>query len=811
VFLLAALFPVLSPTPAHALAWAHAFRLTIDHTKIDSTLTNFPVMVQLDGTSGIGNVDATAIFDNLTSDANRKKIAVTLADMTTECKVEIASWNTTAEKARLWVKVPSVSNTVDTVLYLYYDSTQPDNTTNVGDTNSAPAEAVWDANYIAVYHLEESGNGTAGEYKDATANHHHAQGGDGNAINTPTKAAWGQYFDPVGGAANKKWITIPDADAFSITTTNDFTVSAWFESDDIDNPTTPGTYWQPFGKGGAGTFEWMFVFYPDTITVPAEMGRNQWISFYVNDPSGGLGAGDLSTGAYSAGQWQRIVGTAQATDATHGIEYVYRDDMVHTGWDPDTWQEYGITYANGTEPVRIGMEHYTGWSGAHYGDIAEVRFSNTTRSSAWESASFHSEGDALITYLAGVGPPAPTNVAATDGTSTANVTVTWTKSAMATNYRVYRDGADVSGLLGDVATYTDTTAAAPTVTPGASAATDGTNADNITLTISGQAANNGTTHTYKVRAANSDGYSGDSATNTGYRGVGSLTYQWWRSAADSAADYSSMAGATTATYVDTTAPAATLAGGTGAASDGTHTSNVNLSVTGTTASGAGRYYLCQLSATGAVSQITTADRGYRAVTGITYQWFATSTDANTGYAIIGGATTATWAYDAAPDPTITAGATVASDNLSTTYVTLTLSGSAAVPGAGRYFLCQSSAGGSSANSTFDRGYVGVGTLTVQWQRSAADSDAAYSNIAGGITNPYNDSGAPADGSGRYYKATLTATGAAGATTAVNRGNRLVAVTVPPTGNTMGDVVGWAMVLAAIAGIFTGAKNAPRYN
>ncbi len=180
-------------------------------------------------------------------------------------------------------------------------------------------------------------------------------------------------------------------------------------------------------------------------------------------------------------------------------------------------------------------------------------------------------------------PAAPTNVAATDGSETSKVVVTWTKSTGATGYRVYRDGGDVSGLLGDVATYDDTGAGAGIITPGTAAASDGSEIAHVVLSLSGESVANGTTHTYKVVAVNATGNSADSSTNTGYRGVGAITYQWQRSAADSDADYSNIGGATTDPYNDTGAPS----------------------------NGDGRFFKCVLSATGASNQTSTADRGYR--------------------------------------------------------------------------------------------------------------------------------------------------------------------------------------------------------
>lgn len=66
------------------------------------------------------------------SDANRKKIAVTKSDGTTQCYVEIEKWDHASKQAWLWVKVPSIRISVDTDLYLYYDKDHADNTDYVG-------------------------------------------------------------------------------------------------------------------------------------------------------------------------------------------------------------------------------------------------------------------------------------------------------------------------------------------------------------------------------------------------------------------------------------------------------------------------------------------------------------------------------------------------------------------------------------------------------------------------------------------------------------------------------------------------------
>ena len=146
------------------------------------------------------------------------------------------------------------------------------------------------------------------------------------------------------------------------------------------------------------------------------------------------------------------------------------------------------------------------------------------------------------------------------------------------------------GAAGDVATFDDTGAAAPTITAGSAVAGDGASTAQVDLSLSGASANNGTTYTYVV-ASNTAGNSVDSATNTGYRGVGALTYQWQKSVADSDASYSNIGGATASTYADTGAPAPTVTAGTASATDGSATDKVTLSISGASANaGAGRYY-----------------------------------------------------------------------------------------------------------------------------------------------------------------------------------------------------------------------------
>jgi len=277
-----------------------------------------------------------------------------------------------------------------------------------------------------------------------------------------------------------------------------------------------------------------------------------------------------------------------------------------------------------------------------------------------------------------VSPDPPIGFLATDNL-TDKVTCTWTKSTGATKYQVYRDGAPIGGELGDVDTFDDFTAGASTITPGNAVASDGTSIAHIALSIVGESANDGTTYSYKVRAGNVDGWSGDSNIDDGKRIPGVLTYQWQRSAGDSDAGYDNIAGAANATYEDDVAPAGTVTPGVAIASDGAPTAYVTLSVVGEHGNdGAGRYYQCVLSATDATGQTSASNRGYRGTGAITYQWQRSADDSDVDYSTLIGATT-----DPYNDTT-----TIPEDE-------------------GRWYYCEISATGAVTQDTnHDRGYLG---------------------------------------------------------------------------------------------------------
>lgn len=164
--------------------WERRVKFSVDSGDIDSALVLFPVTLNLGTSVGINSEDISFIFDELGSDANRFKIAVTLADGETQIYADIEYWDDASETAVLHVgPVPDVSSSVDTVLYLYFDSSQSDNTSYIGDSGSVVAQNVWDPYFKLVCHMADA---TTSTVLDSTS---YDNDGTKGAVNEPLEVA----------------------------------------------------------------------------------------------------------------------------------------------------------------------------------------------------------------------------------------------------------------------------------------------------------------------------------------------------------------------------------------------------------------------------------------------------------------------------------------------------------------------------------------------------------------------------------------------------------------------------------------------
>jgi RHS repeat-associated protein len=349
--------------------WDNCMQITIDHTKVDDTLTQFPVLIHLSNDCGISSADMTAVFDEVGS--NSKKIAVTEDDGTTQMYVEIEKWNYTGNSATnqawLWVSNPgwTVSSTEDTVLYLYYDNTQADNTTYVGDTGSAPAQAVWDSNYQAVYHMTD-GADTSHVY-DSTSNANH---GAKRGANTPLQA------DGLAGKGQQFTSRTNDSDYIQVT--NDASLQI----------------------GGPFTVE--------TLIKRTDNSANILITKYIGW-LGGQGIYNYYMFNYSNLTNFSFGDTAYTDHSVQSGAPAYNDYTLLTmTWDgdylksyadasqTDSSQEGAVTPASSTALDLFLGSHNSAYTSGLDGVMDETRISSTSRSAAWIKATYYTTRDNLV-------------------------------------------------------------------------------------------------------------------------------------------------------------------------------------------------------------------------------------------------------------------------------------------------------------------------------------------------------------------------------------------------------------------------------
>jgi len=347
--------------------WAKRIELTIADTNVDSDLSNFPVLVYLSAASGQGDVDVSCVFDELASDANRKKIAVTTSNGTTQCYVEIERWDNANEKAWLWVKVPSILASGGATLYLYYDSSQDDNTTYVGDTTDAAAQSVWDSDFVAVYHMAQDPNGDgAGAIKDSTSNGYH-----GTPSGSMTTA------DLVDGLIGKGIEFDGTDDCVDIG-----------DTDLLDGVT--GATWEVVAKTTTGEVDRVLVSRWATdvqFRLWMDEGNDKWQAIAYTDNATQL---IVQPGLIAPDDdWQYIAAIFDDTDL-----YLYVD-LGDGGSDTDVGAADGLkTSAGGS--IIIGA---TQTPDKHFDNIiCEIRISKTARSAAWIKATYYSNTDAIVTF-----------------------------------------------------------------------------------------------------------------------------------------------------------------------------------------------------------------------------------------------------------------------------------------------------------------------------------------------------------------------------------------------------------------------------
>jgi hypothetical protein len=296
-----------------------------------------------------------------------------------------------------WVNVPSVSSTVDTVIYLYYG--------NAAATNQQSASAVWDANYTGVWHLSEGPTGTAPQFKDSTSktNNGTAQG---------SIAAGAQVAGKIDGSITLNGTANYISTTNQATVPNNVTVEVWFK-------TTTAS-----GK--------KIISYEDTQagTTSANYDRMLWVGtdgkvrFAIYD---GAYENVSSAATVTDGAWHQAVGVEDNTAHTLTLYLDGVATFISTGTTP---QSYSGWWRIGSYQMASG---YTGSVVGYFlGSVDEARVSTAVRAAGWITTEYANENSPATFSTLGTEQAPPAITSANNTTFTAGTVGIFTITATGT-------------------------------------------------------------------------------------------------------------------------------------------------------------------------------------------------------------------------------------------------------------------------------------------------------------------------------------------------------------------------------------------
>ncbi|MGV8162089.1 MAG: DUF2341 domain-containing protein, partial [Candidatus Nanoarchaeia archaeon] len=312
-------FRTLEPTAWNVPGWSFRKQITIDKTKVNGELSNFPVLIELIDVNMIGKTQADG-----------DDILFKSYDGLTKFDHEIELFDSGAGHLVAWVKVPSVSSSVDTILYMYYGNADADNQQN--------PEAVWDSNYLAVHHLEE----ISGTVFDSTSNNNDGTPQNGVVQNVAGKIDGADSFD----GSNDRTVLPRLFDS-----ENQFTFEGWMNSG---------------SKHGYAISQW-------------DSNNGAFLQYYpVDNTFQFFNNGNALKKTSSANQWHYVVGTFNGT-----VAQLFVDGGIPVTMDSSvSWPNQALYLGDRSAGSR-----------AFLGSLDEIRVSNIARSEDYIKTNYNNQNN----------------------------------------------------------------------------------------------------------------------------------------------------------------------------------------------------------------------------------------------------------------------------------------------------------------------------------------------------------------------------------------------------------------------------------
>lgn len=343
--------------------WTYRRTLHLDHALVSGTanLFSFPVLISFTDTALKASVSGGHI-----NSENGYDIIFTSSDGTTKLNHEIEKYTGSTGEIVMWAEIPILTYADDTQIYIYYGNTSI-------STSQEAAAAVWDSNYLGVWHLKEDPTDTAPQMIESN---------NGNSLTTTSLVAGDQLACQIGGGLSldgaTKYATTNNKNVTAQNLTQ-YTISAWLYAGTLG---VKETAWEELRNGAATTRLKLGI---DLATNIGETGTNTY--FFL---SGRV----LDADSYTYLAVNNSVAVALSTryyvvavfDSVNDINHLMVNGTDVTKSLVKTAFSDTVTSQNPRMAARSGTPaSFEFWSGR----IDEMHISNTMRAVDWPKTEYN--------------------------------------------------------------------------------------------------------------------------------------------------------------------------------------------------------------------------------------------------------------------------------------------------------------------------------------------------------------------------------------------------------------------------------------
>ena len=326
--------------------------VTVNAAQVSGTQTNFPVLVSfsdsnLRSVANGGNVQSSSGYD----------IVFTNFDGSSTLDHQIESYDPTTGTLVAWVRVPSLSGTVNTDLRLYYG--------NSSVSSSQSSAATWSSDFMAVYHFNNTVN-------DATANTNNLTDNSTGTLNTGKIGAARDLNNSTNIASNQagQYLQMPNGMFSGV---GNFTFSGWVLMDRVD------TNWERVFDFGQNNTSYFF------FTTSSGTGNPSDTRARITTSGGGGEQGPIITNTTAAlGQW--VHWAVVLDDAANSIT-VYRNGVLYGSATNVTLN------LNSLEPSSANYLGRSNYDADNLIDAKfdEIRLAQTNLSAGWITTEYNNQ------------------------------------------------------------------------------------------------------------------------------------------------------------------------------------------------------------------------------------------------------------------------------------------------------------------------------------------------------------------------------------------------------------------------------------